>query len=198
MKLLGCVVVFCGLAFAQGNRGSITGTVTDPAGAVVAGVTVEGKSLDTGTLFTTVTTETGNYTLPELPPNNYEVTFTAAGFKKLIRGPLEVGARQTLRIDGTLEVGTNAESITVTDAAPLLITESAEISYNVTTDRLKELPVGNMGSVRNAIRQAAQLMPGVTFTPGFFGGVKINGTPTDGYNLRIDGNRKSTRLNSSH
>jgi len=179
--------VFCGLAFAQGNRGSITGTVTDPAGAVVAGVTVEGKSLDTGTLFTTVTTETGNYTLPELPPNNYEVTFTAAGFKKLIRGPLEVGARQTLRIDGTLEVGTNAESITVTDAAPLLITESAEISYNVTTDRLKELPVGNMGSVRNAIRQAAQLMPGVTFTPGFFGGVKINGTPTDGYNLRIDG-----------
>ena len=123
MKLLGCVVVFCGLAFAQGNRGSITGTVTDPAGAVVAGVTVEGKSLDTGTLFTTVTTETGNYTLPELPPNNYEVTFTAAGFKKLIRGPLEVGARQTLRIDGTLEVGTNAESITVTDAAPLLITE---------------------------------------------------------------------------
>jgi hypothetical protein len=83
-----------------------------------------------------------------------------------------------------LEVGAAAESITVTDAAPLLITESAEISYNITMDRLKDLPVGNMGSVRNAVRQAAQLMPGVTFAPG---GVKINGTPADGYNLRIDG-----------
>ncbi|MEP7355389.1 MAG: TonB-dependent receptor [Acidobacteriota bacterium] len=187
MKLLGCVFAFCGLAFAQGNRGSITGTVTDPAGAVVAGAAVQGKSLDTGSLYETVTTETGNYTVAELPPGNYEVTFTAPGFKKYVRGPLEVGARQNLRIDGALEVGTAAESITVTAAATLLITESAEISYNINSSRLADLPVGNMGSVRNAVRQAAQLMPGVTFTPGFFGGVKINGTPADGYNLRIDG-----------
>ncbi len=172
---------------AQGNRGSITGTVTDPTGAAVAGVAVEGKSLDTGALFNTVTTDTGNYTLSELPPSTYELTFSAPGFKKFIRGPLELGARQTLRVDGTLEVGSGAETITVTAATPMLITESSEISYNVTTNRLVDLPVGNMGSVRNAIRQAAQLMPGVTFTPGFFGGVKINGTPADGYNLRIDG-----------
>jgi hypothetical protein len=175
------------VAFAQGSRGSITGTVTDPAGAVVAGVAVEGRSVESGSLFPTVTTETGNYTIAELPPGNYEVTFTAAGFKKLVRGPLEVGARQTLRIDGTLEVGTAAETITVTDAAPLLVTESAEVSYNVTVARLNELPVGNMGSVRNIVRTAARLMPGVSFTEGFFGGVRINGTPTDGYNLRIDG-----------
>ena len=103
------------------------------------------------------------------------------------RGPLEVGARQTLRIDGTLEVGTATESITVTEAAPLLITESSEVGYNVTTNRLNDLPVGNMGSVRNIVRTAAVLMPGVSFSEGFFGGVKINGTPADGYNLRIDG-----------
>jgi hypothetical protein len=186
-KLLLLFVLGIAAALAQGNRGSITGTVTDPAGAVVAGVAVEGKNLDTGALYDTVTTDTGNYTLAELPPNNYEVTFTSAGFKKYIRGPLEVGARQTLRVDGALEVGTAAESITVTAAATLLVTESAEISYNVTTARLSDLPVGNMGTIRNAVRQAAQLMPGVTFTPGFFGGVKINGTPADGYNLRIDG-----------
>lgn len=174
-------------ALAQGNRGSITGTVSDPAGAVIAGVAVEGRSIETGTLYPTVTTDTGNYSILELPPGNYEVTFIAAGFKKLIRGPLEVGARQTLRIDGNLEVGAAAESITVTSAAPLLVTESSEISYNVSTSRLNELPVGNMGSVRNIVRTAARLMPGVSFTEGFFGGVRINGTPTDGYNLRIDG-----------
>lgn len=174
-------------AFAQGNRGSITGTITDPAGAVVAGAAVEGRNVGSGALYATVTTSTGNYTLSELPPGNYEVSFTSPGFKVLIRGPLEVGARQTLRIDGTLEVGTAAESITVTDAAPLLITESAEVSYNVTVNRLNQLPVGNMGSVRNIVRSAATLMPGVSFTEGFFGGVRINGTPTDGYNLRVDG-----------
>jgi hypothetical protein len=52
---------------------------------------------------------------------------------------------------------------------------------------LNDLPVGNMGSVRNIVRTAAVLMPGVSFSEGFFGGVKINGTPADGYNLRIDG-----------
>jgi hypothetical protein len=174
-------------AFAQGDRGSITGTVTDPAGAVVANARVEGRNVGTGGRYATVTTETGNYTLSELPPGNYELTFSAPGFKNLIRGPLDVGARQILRIDGTLEVGTAIESITVTDAAPLLVTESAEVSYNVSVSRLNELPVGNMGSVRNIVRSAARLMPGVSFTEGFFGGVRINGTPTDGYNLRIDG-----------
>jgi len=186
-KLLLLSLLGIAAALAQGNRGSITGTVTDPAGAVVVNVAVEGKNIDSGGLYKTVSTTTGNYTLSELPPGNYEVTFTASGFKTFKRGPLDVGARQILRIDGTLEVGTAAESITVTEAAPLLITESSEVGYNVTTNRLNDLPVGNMGSVRNIVRTAAVLMPGVSFSEGFFGGVKINGTPADGYNLRVDG-----------
>src|SRR5438105_2229742 len=141
LLLLGIVA-----AFAQGNRGSITGTVTDPASAVVADVAVKGRNIDTGALYPTVTTSTGNYTLSELPPGNYEVTFTAPGFKTLNRGPLEVGARQTLRIDGTLEVGTASDSVTVTDAPPLLITESSEVGYKVTTNPLEELPVGTVAS----------------------------------------------------
>jgi protocatechuate 3,4-dioxygenase beta subunit len=52
-------------ALAQGNRGSITGTVTDPAGAVVVNVAVEGKNIDSGGLYKTVSTTTGNYTLSE-------------------------------------------------------------------------------------------------------------------------------------
>ena len=186
-KLLLVSLLGVAAALAQGNRGSITGAVTDPAGAVVVNVAVEGKNLSSGALYKTVTTGTGNYTLPELVPGSYEVTFAAPGFKTFKRGPLDVGARQILRIDGTLEVGTATESITVSEAAPLLITESSEVGYNVTTNRLNDLPVGNMGSVRNIIRTAAVLMPGVSFSEGFFGGVKINGTPSDGYNLRIDG-----------
>jgi hypothetical protein len=174
-------------ALAQGDRGSITGTVVDPAGAVVASASVEARNVSSGAIHSTVSTSTGNYTISELPPGSYRLTITAPGFKTFIRGPIEVGARQILRIDGAVELGATAESITVTDAAPLLITESAEVSYNVSTRRLNELPVGNMGTVRNIVRSAARLMPGVSFTEGFFGGVRINGNPTDGYNLRIDG-----------
>src|SRR6185436_17942145 len=114
VKLL--LVSLLGIAsvFAQGsNSGTITGTVSDPAGAVIVGAAVEGKNIGTGVLYPTVTTETGNYTLSNLPPGNYEVTITAPGFKTLNRGPLDVGARQTLRIDGTLAVGATSESVTV-------------------------------------------------------------------------------------
>src|SRR5690348_11793253 len=81
-------------AFAQGDRGNITGTVVDPAGAVIANITVEAKNVDSGGRYETVTTDTGNYTISELPPGSYELKITASGFKTLIRGPLEVGARQ--------------------------------------------------------------------------------------------------------
>lgn len=182
-KLLLVSLLGVASVFAQGNTGSITGTISDPGGAVIANAAVEGRNIGTGSLYETVTTGTGNYTLAELPPGNYEVSVKSPGFKTLIRGPLELSLRQTMRIDGTLEVGTATESVTVTDAATLLVTESAEVSFNVTTTRLNDLPVGNMGSVRNIVRQAAQLMPGISLT----GGVKINGAPADSYTLRIDG-----------
>src|SRR5258708_8423904 len=124
-KLLLLSLLGIASAVARGNRGSITGTVTDPAGAVVADVAVKGRNIDTGALYPTVTTSTGNYTLSELPPGNYEVTFPAPSFKTLNRGPLDVGARQTLRIDRTLDVGTASDSVTVTFAPPLPCTSSS-------------------------------------------------------------------------
>ncbi len=69
-------------AFAQGDRGTITGTVSDPAGAVVSGAAVEAKHVETGTVYDTTSTTTGNFTLSELPVGNYEVTVTVPGFKK--------------------------------------------------------------------------------------------------------------------
>ena len=89
-KLLFVSLLGIAVALAQGDRGSITGTVTDPVGAVLPGVSVEGRNIGTGGVFTTGTTGTGNYTLSELPIGNYEVTFTAPGFRTLIRGPLMV------------------------------------------------------------------------------------------------------------
>ncbi len=60
-------LIVASLAFGQVGNGVITGTVTDPAGAVVAGASVEAKNAETGVVFPAVTTNTGNYTIPELP-----------------------------------------------------------------------------------------------------------------------------------
>ena len=76
-------VMVASLALAQVGNGTITGTVTDPAGAVVPGATVEAKNAETGVVFPAVSTNTGAYTIPELPIGNYVVTVKRMGFQNL-------------------------------------------------------------------------------------------------------------------
>ncbi|MEI9814533.1 MAG: carboxypeptidase-like regulatory domain-containing protein [Acidobacteriota bacterium] len=123
------------VALAQSDRGGITGTVTDSTGAVLAGATLEAKSAQTGAVYPGGTTATGNYNISQLPIGTYTLTITAQGFKSFIRPNIEVPVATTVRVDATMEVGGAAESITVTDAAPLLQTESGEMSQNVSTSR---------------------------------------------------------------
>jgi hypothetical protein len=183
MKLLGFVFLLCGLAFAQSDRGSITGVISDPAGAVVPTAAVEARNTNTGGVYQAVSTGTGNYTLSELPAGPYELSVTAAGFKKFVRARLDLQVGQTLRIDAMLEVGAASESVTVSEAAPLLKTESGELSHNVTSERVNDLPVGQIGGIRNVLT-AAQLLPGVVYNPG---SVRLNGAPTNTQNTRIEG-----------
>jgi hypothetical protein len=72
-------------AIAQTDRGTITGAVSDPAGAVVAGAAVEAKSVDSGTTYEAGTSTTGNYTLAQMPAGTYELSVAVPGFKKLVR-----------------------------------------------------------------------------------------------------------------
>src|ERR1700732_2708982 len=105
--------------FAQGDRGSITGTIADPAGAVIANATVEARHVETGTVYPTQSTSTGNYTLSQLRAGSYELTVSVTGFKKFVRAGLTVQVAATVRIDIGLEVGSASESVTVTEAVSL-------------------------------------------------------------------------------
>src|SRR3974377_694235 len=100
-----CLSLAAGIVFAQNDRGTITGTVADPAGAVVANASIEARHVETGALYQAASTETGNYTLAQLPARQYEVSVTVPGFKKYVRQGLTVQVAQTLRIDVALEVG---------------------------------------------------------------------------------------------
>ncbi|HEY7337960.1 MAG TPA: TonB-dependent receptor [Bryobacteraceae bacterium] len=179
------------LAFAQGDRGTITGTIADPAGAVVAVAPVEARNVDTGAVYRAATTATGNYTLSELPAGSYELAVTVPGFKKYVRQGLTVEVAQTLRVDVALEVGTASESVTVNEAAPLLKTESGELSHNVSTDRMDSLPILGIGSsqagsagIRNPYA-VTQMIPGTYWVANSV--VRVNGSPSNTQALRIEG-----------
>ena len=117
MRLLAIAVCFslgAAALFGQAATGTISGTVTDPAGAVVANAQVEVRNTETNVPYPTVTTDAGVYTVLRLPPGPYNVTVSAPGFKKLVRGGLAVDAGQVLPLDLMLEVGSASESVTVT------------------------------------------------------------------------------------
>ena len=77
-----CLTLTVSRIFAQSDRGTITGTVTDPAGAVVANAAVEARNTATGVSYQAASTSTGNYTIAQLPVGTYDVSAAVPGFKK--------------------------------------------------------------------------------------------------------------------
>src|SRR5579871_1612359 len=191
LALILCCVLFSMLAFGQAGTGTITGTVTDPTGAVVANAPVEVRSTDTNVPYPTVTTETGAYTVLRLPPGPYSVTVTAPGFKKLTRTGLVVDAGQVLPLDLKLDIGSATDAVTVTAEGTLLKTESGDIAHNITLSQLDELPVLGIGTANagsNGIRNpfnSAVFLPGVSYFANY--NMIINGAPTNTAAYRIEG-----------
>jgi hypothetical protein len=187
-----CLLLFASAAlFAQSDRGIITGTVTDTTGAVVANVSIEARQSETGAVFPTTTTSTGNYTLTELPVGSYEVAATVPGFKKYVRSGITVQVAQTLRIDIALEVGTSSESVTVSAEASLLKTETGDVSTNVQVQTLDQLPMLGVGSanagsagIRNP-NNVVNVVPGAYYVPN--SQVKINGAQSNSFAFHVEG-----------
>jgi len=163
-----CLFLLVALAaLAQSDRGSITGTIADPSGAVVASAKIEAKNIDTSAVYEAGSSTTGNYVLPQLPTGNYELTVTVTGFKKYVKQNIFLPVAQTLRVDVKLEVGTTSDTVTITEATPLLKTESGELSHNVTTDRINNLPVLQIGAGSGLRSPYAMtnLIPGSSYSP---------------------------------
>src|SRR5215510_8851831 len=136
-----CLLFTAVMAVAQTDRGTITGAVSDATGAVIPGVAIEAKNVQTGAVYQAGSSETGNYTLAQLPAGNYELSATLPGFRKFVRTGLIVSVATVFRIDVTLEVGASDQSVTVEAASPLLKTESGEVGHNITYDNVNNLPV---------------------------------------------------------
>ena len=91
-------------AFAQSDRGTITGTIVDPAGAIIANAAVEATNTATGINYSGASSGTGNYTLAQLPAGTYNLSVVTPGFKKYLRPGIIVEVASTVRVDAALEV----------------------------------------------------------------------------------------------
>src|SRR4051812_18816669 len=134
-------LVASALACAQEYRAQISGQVTDPSGAAVAGAKVVALNTDTNLAVTSTTAADGRYVLAQVPTGNYTVTGEAAGFKKLTRFgvTLEVGGRATINM--ALEVGAQTESVTVTADLQAVDTDRSVLSQLMDNKGVSELPL---------------------------------------------------------
>jgi hypothetical protein len=186
-----CVFLLAWTVFAQSDRGTVTGTITDQANAVVVNAAIEIANAETGAQFQTISTATGNYTLAQLPIGTYRLSVMVPGFKKFVQSGITVETAQTVRVDVSLQVGSASESVTVMADASLLKTETADISHNVTVQTLDQLPMLGVGSaaagssgVRNP-NNVLNLVPGTYYVPN--SQVKINGAPTNTQAYHVEG-----------
>jgi hypothetical protein len=191
------VLVLAGVALAQSDRGTITGTVTDPAGAVITGAAVKAKNTATGVEYPAGTSNTGNYVLAQLPTGPYELTVSMSGFKTYVRTGITVIAAQTLRIDVALEIGALTETVSVNAEAAMLKTESGELSHNIEAESLDQLPILSIGStvgqtgIRNPLA-VMEMLPGADWSGDAT--LKLNGMVSNAEGILVEGQDSTNNL----
>jgi Carboxypeptidase regulatory-like domain len=128
-------------AFAQRITGTILGTVTDPTGAIIPGVTITVTNVETNLRQNTVTNESGCYEIPYLPLGEYVVIAELSGFKRAeVRGVV-LRVESQGRVDIKLEVGEVSEKVEVEARAQLLNTQDATVGSVVEHHSIVELPL---------------------------------------------------------
>jgi hypothetical protein len=182
--------VLCGIALltglampvaAQETTGVITGLVTDQSGAVLPGVAVVVKRVDTGRTTEAVTNQDGRYLASQLDPGNYEVTFTMSGFNPIVVKGIELHVNDRLEVPGKLGVGGVTESVEV-NAATQFVQPSPAVQTLMGPTQVQELPLNN----RNFV-QLATLVPGVSSDLGDEVGVGLTSTVS----VSVNGGRRN-------
>lgn len=126
---------------AQEFRSTLSGLVTDPSGAAIPGASVVVVDKATGARYQTTTNVAGSYVLPLLPPGAYSLTVEATGFKKYIQEQIQIGTNQRVGQDVVLQVGAQAESVTVTADVSLLQTTTASVGQVINTRTIESIPM---------------------------------------------------------
>src|SRR3984893_13274920 len=155
------VLLFSLSLFSQANFGRILGTISDQTGGVISGATVSVIDKDRGVARTLTTDDAGEYNAPTLIPGTYIVRVEANGFKRLERQHVLLEVGNEVRVDLTLQPGEQTQSVTVTEAIPLVETTNATLGGTLNNAAINDLPLNG----RN-YQYLLSLRPGVMIQPG--------------------------------
>ena len=173
------------MLLAQGDRGLITGTIKDPAGAVVPGVQVTVTEPTTNATFKTVSNQAGDYSILSLPVGIYQIRAESAGFKTYVRENVEVGAGATALVDIALEIGAAQQTVEVSGDAQLLEAETARVATQVSNQLVNDLPVVVNGAVRSPF-DLAGITPDVAGSSS--SDFRVGGGRAGSFGITLDGN----------
>jgi hypothetical protein len=154
------VVLFCEPAFSQSNS-RILGTVTDQSGGVVAGATVFVIDMERGIPRSLTTDAVGEYSAPNLNPSTYMVRVEAKGFKKLERQNIVLEVGKEIRVDVTVQPGEQTQTVTVTEAVPLVETTNATLGGTISNSDVNDMPLNG-----RLYQNLMSLRPGIVTQPG--------------------------------
>lgn len=178
--------------FGQVLYGSILGTVTDAQGSATPGVLLVATNTGTGLTLETTSDEAGTYAFRNLPPGTYDLSATLTGFREQRQTALAVSAGNPIRVNVTLAVGALTETVEVVSQATLLQTEKADLSTELTSKAITNLPLNQYRNYQALIN----LVPGATpaqfqnaeiDSPGRSLRTWVNGTQPNSNATRIDG-----------
>jgi hypothetical protein len=184
-RTLALLLLFLRIAPAQSNLATVTGMVTDPSLAILPGVTIVIRNVETTIARTVVTDQAGDFTVTNLHPGSYELTAEVSGFRSYRRTGIVLEVGQVLRIDITMTLGAPIDSVTVTAGVVAINTESGAIKGDVIVQgEIQALPLDGRD-----FTDLAFLVPGVV--PLAQGGqgsaMAINGARSDSTNFIVDG-----------
>ncbi|MBV9223040.1 MAG: TonB-dependent receptor, partial [Acidobacteriaceae bacterium] len=134
-------LVFCALPMAGQTFGEITGHVSDASGASIPQANISLTNTSTNALRTTVSTDSGDYSFPSLPPGTYNVRVERSGFKAEISRDVVVQVQQSVRLDFALQIGQLSQAVEVAAAADQLQAEDATVGTVIGNKSIEELPL---------------------------------------------------------
>lgn len=178
------------------TTGAISGTVTDPSGAVIPRATVVATNVATGAQRQVGTNADGHFTFAQLDPGSYRLKATKSGFQTEVQGPVPVAVAQVATAVFRLKVGSQAQTVEVTSQAPLLQPSNPNTATTITQRQIAMVP--NSGG---DLTYEAQIAPGAVMnSTGGYGNVEYNGLPSVSNNWTLNGldnNNPNLNLNGS-